>query len=471
MPYGSLEGQDLVTTVIQKLFSPGGENESTFNGFRKLKSQKWIRSGTNSSSIRQAPVCKPWSGPMKLVVKELPLGPRLAVKVFNKKANRFVWARKPIKVFKLVPDRSKVHVAKGMDLMPNALRFQSVNAVPMPNCSRETAGFYVNDPLYYRVTTGDLWESFSPLGSYTPLPFSPNTLFGFTDGRLNESLDSLDKQSITKLYNKVKSQDVNLLNLIAERRSTFNLLITLVKRLIKVLLAVKRGNLVKAFEELFPIFSPKAISSEWLQLQYGVLPLISDINGLIDHYNGLFEDYQFDVKVSASKSLERVFNSFETKDNISAVCSREISGKVKVTYKVRLRSSNATRRNLTKLGLTNLAATIYEQIPFSFVLDWALPLGDYLNDMDAFDGLQVVWCTKTTSLQENVIYTRQIGGLDNNNYNWTPAETTFVTQKFDIQRSVLTSVPKLRFPSVKSPVSTGHAINGIALLVQLSKGK
>lgn len=43
----------------------------------------------------------------------------------------------------------------------------------------------------------------------------------------------------------------------------------------------------------------------------------------------------------------------------------------------------------SQLGLTNPASVAYELVPYSFVLDWVLPLGPFLSSLTDFSGLDI----------------------------------------------------------------------------------
>jgi len=53
-------------------------------------------------------------------------------------------------------------------------------------------------------------------------------------------------------------------------------------------------------------------------------------------------------------------------------------------------ASNTTLMRLEQFGLANPAALAWELIPFSFVADWFVGVGDYLNAQTALLGLTVV---------------------------------------------------------------------------------
>jgi len=467
MPYGNGPNTPNSARVKLKTGFPGGSTtqdaEQVFHGFGV---EYFNRAGRNAK-IATASTCRRYTGPMKVVPVTLYRGPRLPYKVLNKKIGKMVWARKPIKVYKLVPSKSKVVYAKGLDLPPNPFTYYSKFVQPTINTSR-LRGEYYADKSWYAEIEGDLWSQFTaPYGS-GPIPLSPDD-----SDALHPNLENLvyerDQKAIQKLYSKVKNQNVNLLNALGERAQTIKLLKDLVTRLVKALLALKRLNLLGAAMALLPdISNSKSITNDFLLLQYGIRPLIDDINGLIDHLNK-WETLQFDVKVSSTGVLEPFYESTEFYNGVRATCKKTTLGKCTVTYKARVRVKDNFNRNLTRLGLTNLNATAWELIPFSFLIDWIIPVGEYLNSTDAFDDLEIVYCSKTVFYKENMIFDRQFGGRDSQGYNWGYGASQCVVQKVKVIREILTNPPALPFPAVKSPFSREHFYNLAALINSLRR--
>lgn len=58
--------------------------------------------------------------------------------------------------------------------------------------------------------------------------------------------------------------------------------------------------------------------------------------------------------------------------------------RIKFHYRV----DNEILRTLSQLSLTNPLEVAWELVPFSFVVDWMLPIGDYLSNMSALHGIE-----------------------------------------------------------------------------------
>lgn len=69
--------------------------------------------------------------------------------------------------------------------------------------------------------------------------------------------------------------------------------------------------------------------------------------------------------------------------------------------KARFTVRNSSVKSLVQLGLTNPAEVAWEVVPFSFVIDWFIPVGNFLSSLDSLVGVQdLTVCRgyKTTSV-------------------------------------------------------------------------
>lgn len=466
MPYESSPPALDHPELIQTLYRPTGGAVITgpIWAMSYRKEGSWIRAGQNRTNLRGS-VCKRYPGPMKLVSVELPLGPRLPYKVFSKKAGRMVWARKPIKVWKLKRDRTKVVYSKGLNIPPNPLNYRFAKMTILPNSDRFIQSTNIYDDRYQKHWQGDLYDSIVPPGGSSALPCAPDLSFLYAPD-FQGTIDNLERRCTEKLYGKVKNSHVNLLNALAERKQTISTLANLIKRLVTACLMLKKANLAGALQVMFPT-TGKGAANDWLMIQYGLKPLISDINGVIDHLKE-WEPLTFDVKVKSKEVLPTTVEEYSFNSGIAMSGKKKTQTTVTVIYKVRLHTKDNFARNLTRLGLTNLNATAWELIPFSFIFDWVFSISDYLNNKDAFTDLSVEFCSRSIFIKQDIELNRSFGGVDLDGYNWASAKSGVVVQKVLANRELVT-IPVLRYPLPKNPFSTGHVLNLAALITQLRK--
>jgi hypothetical protein len=105
----------------------------------------------------------------------------------------------------------------------------------------------------------------------------------------------------------------------------------------------------------------------------------------------------------------------------------------------------------------------WELVPYSFVVDWFLPIGSWINSLDATIGFEFRGISQT--------YFEMIEGLAN---GVTHHETgkSFINdwvaykRQLIVDRVVLSTLPQAGFPSFRNPLSLGHMANGLSLLAQ-----
>jgi hypothetical protein len=188
---------------------------------------------------------------------------------------------------------------------------------------------------------------------------------------------SNDKLAImSKLIERVKSHDFNLAVNVAQGRQLVDMVALNLRKFGRSMLALKRGQYGTAVRELTgatpkknPQFKSTDISGRWLELQYGWLPALSDT----------FE---------AAKAFEAISNG-PRKTTFSSAKKRtwvETEGNLIVDWKWDSRSSYRIKFQLEEemsaerqLGLLDPLSVAWEVVPYSFVVDWFLPIGTYLS--------------------------------------------------------------------------------------------
>jgi hypothetical protein len=122
------------------------------------------------------------------------------------------------------------------------------------------------------------------------------------------------------------------------------------------------------------------------------------------------------------------------------------------------------------LGFTNPLVVAWEVVPWSFVVDWFIPVGRYLEQLSAthgwtfYDGCRSDLVKTSTTGGYSSTRTRLIGG----DLEVDARELSGTGSVYDtFGRTVLSNFPIPDIPQFKSPVTMGHALNSIALLGQV----
>ena len=313
-----------------------------------------------------------------------------------------------------------------------------------------------NGTRYRHNGEGSYWN-----GNVTP-PVVPSLPFGL--------ISEAEQKALLKL----NYHDFNLGTFLAEARQTIMMVGKHARRisfdveqwrrlnpkLWPVVKAYQRGNLKCHLWSKIP--------SSWLELQYGWTPLMSDIWAASVWLSRHRQDKPlFHVK---SKTTDTDVGSilFTPPGSTAsrAVQNYDIKHEVWVNLWFKLR--NPSIAELASLGLLNPAAIVWEKTIYSFVVDWFVPVGNWLESLTADLGFdfQSGSCSQMSRVKAGgmkEVYW-QLGVSPKLTFleKGTPQ---FKGEAFKFKRTCYDSspVPGIYF---KNPLSTLHALNAIALLVQ-----
>lgn len=334
------------------------------------------------------------------------------------------------------------------------------------------------------------------------------------NGPRGQPTSNFAQQSMSKALSNVKQQKVNLAQAFAEREQTVGLVYNNVKRLVSLAIALKKGN-VKGAKDLLlgskgrdkrkqiSVFNrdgthvvgrkyvhtrvgstsnnltPEQFASLWLEFQYGWRPLLSDIYGACELIADTYyrkPSVRFTGKARASTTYVELTGYYVPFGNASW-CSGIKAGTwaSQDTYKHDFRSNTvlefrepeSMRRVFSQTGITDPALLAWEVLPYSFVIDWFIPIGTYLENINATCGLDFVrGCTVTsfkTDLNSSQVQTKPGVG------SCASGATGLWERK---NRSVFYNNPYPSFPSFEPNLGTEKILSGISLLTQVfSRGK
>lgn len=251
-------------------------------------------------------------------------------------------------------------------------------------------------------------------------------------------------------------------------------------RLTKGLRELRRGNIAEAAKVLWgprkAVYGQKApslklsLADNWLEFQYAWKPLLQDIQGNMDSLAAYVAASRMIQLVTASTKMDRVDNQsimLWAYPNERAGSSRTTDHQ---TVKIGLRYSLDDRLAafLAQTGFTNPLNLAWEILPFSFVADWFLPVGPYLEALSAWNGLTFV--DGYTVKFQRLIQTLAVGyggkpiGSGASLVNYEDSGSGLKVQ-VSLVRGVLNDFPMMRPPHLKNGLSIVHSLNALALLM------
>lgn len=273
---------------------------------------------------------------------------------------------------------------------------------------------------------------------------------------LSDVISEMDGKLVKKFYDKLSNQKVHIGNIIAERAQTLDLLRSAILGL-KSLIGVKKGvikSIVKA--GLDPIKTAKRLSNNYLAFQFGVQPLLSDIYASVE----ILRDPNMGTDTIAIRTNSTKYVSLMRN-------GASVAGRLSRSYVYYFSVSSDLSRSLNSFGLVNPAEIAWEVLPWSFVVDWLLPVGTFISSLTSLTGITFV----------SGVHTEKFLGT----YDSTPTQVDLsllhdgqphfqVYGNYGMSytiREVVSSPPDAyTMLQLKSPISWTHGLESLALTVQ-----
>lgn len=182
---------------------------------------------------------------------------------------------------------------------------------------------------------------------------------------------------------KLKDEKVNIGVSFGERAEVAGMMLENFAKIKKAYTAFRRGQFRNAARHLG--LGWRDAPNRWLEYQYGWKPLLGDIYTACEEISN--KDRQDPPRTYSSVKVRK-----SARDTIQSTAGSSGYGHKKITevdWDVKVRFDfcpNPDRnvfRTLDQWGIANPLQIGWELIPFSFVVDWALPVGDFLSALTA----------------------------------------------------------------------------------------
>lgn len=364
---------------------------------------------------------------------------------------------------------------------PLAYRFSDIDRKVWSGTSVFVGYYWENlKPVNFpqRFDEGPVGESHqNPI--FTPLPSVAPTV----------PFNMINRTEIEALL-KAKDQYMQLGASLAEGKKTVSMVSDTIVSLYSALKALRRGDLqgvAKALSirhkwasvppDVGGIFtkglkkSTREAAGRWLEVQYGWMPLLSDLKAAYDAMAGdAFEDKEpsFFVTKRRKESVSSNLRQFSYANwNVTVDQVVEFECFVRLDYMLEV----TALRKLDRLGLLNPVSVAWELVPFSFVVDWLVPIGDLLTALGPEPGLIFRGGSRTDYTRAT--YTGKASVIETDPAKLTPGATCGGAQD---SKSVVVKMTRTAYerapiplPYYKNPFSVGHGLNALALIRQLLK--
>lgn len=256
---------------------------------------------------------------------------------------------------------------------------------------------------------------------------------------------------------------------LAESRQTANMVSKRITDLARLADSIRRGDfrrtskIVNKYREAslrksnpLPRPTSRHFADAWLEYQFGWKPILSDIYDLMGYYRNRLE---VGMEIGRTASTNGGFGANLRSKPPSAAAHMERIHKHGPTAKVAIRGrvTNPHLRTLSEMGLTNPLSLAWDLLPYSFVIDWVLPISTVFRAMLYGVGLSV---EGSYSVSERGRYTHK-----------APSCCGVFVTSYDrrVNRTPMTS-PRISFLQNPRDLGLWHIITSTALLRQSMSG-
>jgi hypothetical protein len=249
---------------------------------------------------------------------------------------------------------------------------------------------------YTRITTnpctGSTWDIRVQEVQYQKAPFLSNPGISVGVHRMTSY------GCIAQLQSRARGAEFSLPIFFGEARETGRLVLGTARRLAQSYRALRAGNLPGAYRALGLSNPPRAATARfnrdngvdairaasnfWLELQYGWKPLLNDAKNAAETLAESLAEPASTLGRVTSTTRSRLFTRNDTQIEVSPA-----------GFALKEESQNESYRGVwlfepnglsipASLGLLNPLSVAWELTPLSFVVDWFLPIGRYLEQLD-----------------------------------------------------------------------------------------
>lgn len=323
---------------------------------------------------------------------------------------------------------------------PSAYSFTSVKAV-YPR-GKTVQQYEYGGSVHQIIHEGKFGTAFGSFGY--PMPASQRSV--------------LEYRALGKLYDQIRSSEVSLNTSIGEGRETLKMMRDI---------AISARKATKSLRKLgkdLTLNPLQTVGGLYLGWSVGLSPLLNDCENIRKHMANEDNDQVRCRPITARASSFDQINDVDWDTTLSE----------RLQYGLSWRLNNLHLFENWRLGLTARPTLVWELTTLSFVVDYFISIGKYLELLEASllnNGVEFVhgYQTFTTKRTEDIHIHHTLPR--DPNLGWTPSYTQVkidaIQTTVQKARVVLNSFPSPPLPVVKIPKASGPLLNCAALLSQI----
>lgn len=191
-------------------------------------------------------------------------------------------------------------------------------------------------------------------------------------------------QAVIRAAAKLLEPDVGYGLMLAEASETIKLLTSPFSALPRLVKRLRKPKTLKRKKNTHPQTPLHYAADAWLQYRYAIMPTISDASDIVRHVTKGLTPPESVQKVGGGVTGPQGQTST---DGVACYAGCWVKYRTTTWWKeyyvshlfYQVVDVAAAQRNSLGMGLSQLPALAWELVPFSFVLDWAIDVGGWLN--------------------------------------------------------------------------------------------
>lgn len=273
---------------------------------------------------------------------------------------------------------------------------------------------------------------------------------------LRSTYQPLLTENENKLVLKIQAFGTNMIEIYRTRKETIDMVTSTVKKLTYIYKSIRQRNFRNACNLMGISYRKPSKRNHnnppgaWLEYTYGWSPLVSDMYVVLNQTFPELRHYVF--------SRQRETLSLLLGEDSNKITKYE--GQIRVSASCEVVVNDSTVKAISYYGIDNPSLALWEAMPYSFIVDWFLPVGDYLQSLTAFNGISVR--NFSHCISANYSATQTLKGDDPPTNMITLSNGSASMTGSTVYRYI--GEPAYRFPSLQNGLSLNRFATALSLL-------
>lgn len=180
--------------------------------------------------------------------------------------------------------------------------------------------------------------------------------------------------AVTQAWANVDNSKTMLLASLGELDSTIKGLVSILWRAFRIIRAVRRLDLKYLKKEI----TPKELADRYMEARYSLRPLVYDVKQTLDALNPENRIGRQTFRGACTRSEKLEWTEYIDEPNGSFKWKNDYTVFASITARAGVLTDVTSVSSLSVWGVDHIVESIWELIPFSFIVDWFLNIGSLI---------------------------------------------------------------------------------------------